>query len=122
MGTTTPPKWVMWFVAHGATVNASGVKPTYLTKTTMMNFTRIALGALGTSLALAVGIVTTAPKAHAGAVYVNGNGGGAVVRTAPTPRYYAPHTTTVKQNTNRDTVKVCRECYYGTKNCAKWTY
>ena len=115
MGTTTPPKWVMWFVAHGATVNASGVKPTYLTKTTMMNFTRIALGALGTSLALAVGIVTTAPKAHAGGVYVNGNGGGAVVRTAP-------HTTTVKHNTNKDTVKVCREYNYGTKNCAKWTY
>ena len=40
----------------------------------MMNFTRIALGTLGTSIALAVGIVTTTPKANAGAVYVNGNG------------------------------------------------
>ena len=70
---------------------------------------------------IAVAIVT-APKAEAGGVYVNGNGGGAVVRSGPAPRYYAPHTTTVKHNNNKDTVKVCREYYYGTKNCAKWSY
>ena len=66
--------------------------------------------------------IFTAPKAEAGGVYVNGHGGGAVVRTGPAPRYYAPHTTTVKHNNNKDTVKVCREYYYGTKNCAKWSY
>ena len=78
--------------------------------------------AIGTAVA-ALGIaITPGPEAKAGAVYVNGNEGGAVVRTGPAPRYYAPHTTTVKHNTNKDTVKVCREYYYGTKNCAKWTY
>ena len=70
--------------------------------------------------AATIGIVGS-QSAHAGGVYVNGNGGGAVVRTGPAPRYYAPHTTTVKHN-NKDTVKVCREYYYGTKNCAKWSY
>ena len=93
-----------------------------ITEKTMIKLTRVALGALGTTLGLAVGIVTTAPKGHAGGVYVNGNGGGAVVRTAPAPRYYAPHTTTVKHNNDKDTVKVCREYIYGTKNCAKWSY
>ena len=71
--------------------------------------------------AATIGIVGS-QSAHAGGVYVNGNGGGAVVRTGPAPRYYAPHTTTVKHNDNKDTVKVCREYYYGTKNCAKWSY
>ena len=88
----------------------------------MMNFPRIALGALGTTLALTVGIVTTTPKAHAGGVYVNGNGGGAIVRTAPAPRHYAPHTTSIKHNTTKDTIKVCREYIYGTTTCAKWSY
>lgn len=78
--------------------------------------------AIGTAIA-ALGIAIAAvPESKAGGVYVNGNGGGAVIRTGPAPRYYAPHTTTVKYNTNKDTVKVCREYYYGSKNCAKWSY
>ena len=77
---------------------------------------------IGTAIA-ALGIAITAvPEAKAGGVYVNGHGGGAVVRTGPAPRYTAPHTTTVKYNTKKDTVKVCREYYYGTNNCAKWSY
>ena len=71
----------------------------------------------------ALGIaIASMPEAKAASVYVNGNGGGAVVHTGPAPRYHAPHTTTVKHNTKKDTVKVCREYYYGTKNCAKWSY
>ena len=88
----------------------------------MNKLTRFALGALGTTLGLVAGIVTTSTKAHAAGVYVNGNGGGAVVRTAPAPRYYAPHITTVKHNNDKNTVKVCREYIYGTTNCAKWSY
>ena len=67
----------------------------------MNKLTRVALGALGTTLGFVVGIVTTSPKAHAGGVYVNGNGDGAVVRTAPPPRYYAPHTTTGRLRPDR---------------------
>ena len=78
--------------------------------------------AIGTAIAALGLAITAVPEAKAGAVYVNGNGGGAVVRTGSTHRYYAPHTTTVKHNSKKDTVKVCREYYYGTKNCAKWTY
>ena len=38
-----------------------------------------------------------------------------------------PHTFPTTCNTHAlhacaHTVKVCREYYYGTKNCAKWTY
>ena len=78
--------------------------------------------AIGTAIT-ALGIAVAAgPEAKAGAVCVNGNGGGAAVRTSSTPRYYAPHTTTVKHNTKNDSIKVCREFYYGTKNCAKWSY
>ena len=76
-----------------------------------------------TTIGFAVGTAIAAtPEAQAGGVVVNGHGGAAVVRTAPAPRYYAPHTTTVKHITNKDTVKVCREYFYGTKNCAKWSY
>ena len=78
--------------------------------------------AVGTAIA-ALGIAIAAtPEAKAGGVYVNGHGGAAVVRTAPAPRYYAPHSTMVKHNTNKDTVKVCREYISGMKNCAKWSY
>ena len=84
-----------------------------------MKTTTIAIGTAVAALGLAI---TSVPQAKAGAVYVNGNGGGAVVRTGSTHRYYAPQTTTVKHNNKKDTVKVCREYYYGTKNCAKWTY
>ena len=85
-------------------------------KTTTIGF------AVATAIA-ALGIAIAAtPEAKAGAVVVNGHGGAAVVHTAPAPRYDAPHTTTVKHNTNKDTVKVCREYFYGTKNCAKWSY
>ena len=67
--------------------------------------------------AATIGLVGS-QSANAGGVYVNGHGGGAVVRSGPVPRYDAPYTTLVKYN-NKDTVKGCREFYYGTKNCAK---
>ena len=71
--------------------------------------------------AMGIGI-TAIPAANAGALHLNGNGGGAVVQTGPHLRYYAPLTTTVKHNNHKEAVKVCREYYYGTKTCAKWTY
>ena len=85
-------------------------------KTTTIGF------AVGTAIAALGLAIAATPEAQAGAVVVNGHGGAAVVRTAPAPRYYAPHTTTVKHNTKKDTVKVCREYFYGTKNCAKWSH
>ena len=86
-----------------------------------MKITTIGI-AISTAIAALGLAITAVPEAKAGSVYVNGNGGGAVVRTGSAHRYYAPHTTTVKHNNKKDTVKVCREYYYGTKNCAKWTY
>ena len=60
-------------------------------------------------------------EAPAATVYHNGN-----KTTVHTNGYYgprvAPHKTTIKHNDKKDTVKVCREYYFGTKNCAKWSY
>ena len=86
----------------------------------MKNFNVLIIAAMTTATIGLIGSQTA--QAHAGGVYVNGNGGGAVVRTGPAPRYYTPHATTVKYNNNKDTIKVCREYVYGTKNCAKWSY
>ena len=61
---------------------------------------------------------TVAPKAaNAGAVYYNNHN--TTVYRGPV---VSPHKTTVKHDTKKDTVKVCREYIYGTKNCAKWSY
>ena len=76
-----------------------------------------------TTATLALGsMVATTPKADAATVHYNGN-----KTTVHTNGYYygprvAPHKTTVKHNDKKDTVKVCREYIYGTKNCAKWSY
>ena len=99
----------------------TGQSPQNKSRANMMKTTNIGL-LVNTAIA-ALGIsIAAVPESKAAAVYVNGHAGGALVRTGPAPRYYAPHTTTVKHNTKKDTVKVCREYYYGTKNCAKWSY
>ncbi|MEC8440697.1 MAG: hypothetical protein VXZ59_00095 [Cyanobacteriota bacterium] len=66
--------------------------------------------------------MTTAPKAHASGLYVTGQGGGAVVRTAPAPRICAPETINVKHNIDEDTIKVCQEYIYGTTKCVNWSH
>ena len=79
-------------------------------------------GVLAGFAALCFGMVAVHQPAHAGGVvYYNNNNKTTVYRGG----YYAPvapHKTTVKHNDKKDTVKVCREYIYGTKNCAKWSY
>ena len=55
--------------------------------------------------------------ADAESVHVNGNGGDFVVYTGPVPR-----STTIRYDSIRDNVKLCREHYYGTQKCVKWSY
>ena len=75
----------------------------------------VATVALGT-------IIAIAPGADAATVYHNGNKTKVTTNYHYGPTYVAPHKTTVKHNDKKDTVKVCREYIYGTKNCAKWSY
>ena len=56
-----------------------------------MKLITAAFGALGTSLGLAVGIVTTPPEVEAGGFDVNGN--------------HAPHITTIRTNSSKDPVR-----------------
>ena len=52
---------------------------------------------VGTAIAVLGLAIVTISEVQAGAFYVNGHGGGAVVRTGPALRYYAPTATSVKQ-------------------------
>ena len=61
------------------------------TQITPMKLITAAFGAIGSSLGLAVGIATTPPEVEAGGSDVNGN--------------HAPHTTTIRTNSNKDTVR-----------------
>ena len=81
----------------------------------------ITAGILGGFAACCFAVVTTYQPAQAGGVVYHDNNKTTVYRGG----YYAPvapHKTTVKHNDKKDTVKVCREYIYGTKNCAKWSY
>ena len=104
-------------------VSTGGTSPQIKSGEIMMKTRTIGL-TIGTAIAALCIAIAAVPEAKAGGVYVNGHGGGAVVRTGSAPRYTVPHTytTTVKHNTNKDIVKVCREYFFGTKNCAKWSY